>query len=244
MAAYGNMDKGLPGELVGLEVTHQIDSRLAKGAVPFGGLCFGTGDGEQVTAKGEGALLGIAARTALDTPEYVDGEAVNVCRTGKIFGTAGEAISADDEVSVNASTGKIVAKTSTAAGAKRTVTITVAGTSAASKVVTVVVGDKVAQVNTTDDVKAAADVAAALKAKLAELDIPFVASVASAVVTLTAKEKGVAANDIAVTGTTNDGTQTVTVANGTSGSDVVLNPGWFARSTAEAANDLVIVDLG
>ena len=244
MAAYGNMDKGLPGELVGLTNTHQIDSRLAKGAVPFGGLCFGTGDGEQVTAKGDGALLGIAARTALDTPEYVDGEAVNVCRSGKIFGTAGEAVSADAEVSVNASTGKIVAKTSAADGAKRTVTITVAGTSAASKVVTVVVGDKVAQVNTTDDVKAAADVAAALKAKLAELDIPFVASVASAVVTLTAKEKGVAANDIAVTGTTNDGTQTVTVANGTSGSDVVLNPGWFARSTAEAANDLVIVDLG
>lgn len=244
MAAYGNMDKGLPGELVGLEVTHQIDSRLAKGTVPFGGLCFGTGDGEQVTAKGEGALLGIAARTALDTPEYVDGEAVNVCRTGKIFGTAGEAVSADAEVSVNASTGKIVAKTSAADGAKRTVTITVAGTSAASKVVTVVVGDKVAQVNTTDDVKAAADVAAALKAALAALDIPFVASVASAVVTLTAKEKGVAANDIAVTGTTNDGTQTVTVANGTSGADVVLNPGWFARSTADAANDLVIVDLG
>lgn len=244
MAAYGNMDKGLPGELVGLEVTHQIDSRLAKGAVPFGGLCFGTGDGEQVTAKGEGALLGIAARTALGTPEYVDGEAVNVCRTGKIFGTAGEAISADAEVSVNASTGKIVAKTSAADGAKRTVTITVAGTSAASKVVTVVVGDKVARVNTTDDVKADADVAAALKAALDALDIPFVASVSSAVVTLTAKEKGVAANDIAVTGTTNDGSQTVTVENGTSGSDVILNPGWFARSTAEAANDLVIVDLG
>ena len=244
MAAYGNMDKGLPGELVGLEVTHQIDSRLAKGAVPFGGLCFGTGDGEQVTAKGEGALLGIAARTAIGTPEYVDGEAVNVCRTGKIFGTAGEAISADAEVSVNASTGKIVAKTSAADGAKRTVTITVSGTSAASKVVTVVVGDKVARVNTTDDVKAAADVAAALKAALAALDIPFVASVSSAVVTLTAKEKGVAANDIAVTGTTNDGSQTVTVENGTSGSDVILNPGWFARSTAEAANDLVIVDLG
>ena len=244
MAAYGNMDKGLPGELVGLEVTHQIDSRLAKGAVPFGGLCFGTGDGEQVTATGESALLGIAARTALDTPDYKDGDAVNVCRTGKIFGTAGEALSADAEVSVNASTGKIVAKTSAAAGAKRTVTITVAGTSAASKVVTVVVGDKVAQVNTTDDVKAAADGAAALQAALAALDIPFVASVASAVVTLTAKEKGVAANDIAVTGTTNDGTQTVTVANGTSGADVVLNPGWFARSTAEAANDLVIVDLG
>ena len=244
MAAYGNMDKGLPGELVGLEVTHQIDSRLAKGAVPFGGLCFGTGDGEQVTAKGDGALLGIAARTALDTPEYVDGEAVNVCRTGKIFGTAGEAVSADAEVSVNASTGKIVAKTSTAAGAKRTVTITLANASAASKVVTVVVGDKVAHVNTTDAVKAAADVAAALKTELEKLDIPFVATVASAVVTLTAKEKGAAANDIAVTGSTTDSTQTVTVANGTSGSDVVMNPGWFARSTAEAANDLVIVDLG
>lgn len=244
MAAYGNMDKGLPGELVGLTPTHQIDSRLAKGAVPFGGLCFGTGDGEQVTAKGEGALLGIAARTALDTPEYVDGEAVNVCRTGKIFGTAGEAVSADAEVSVNASTGKIVAKTSAAAGAKRTVTITVAGNSAASKVVTVVVGDKVAQVNTTEDVKAAADVAAALKAELEKLDIPFVPTVASAVVTLTAKEKGAAANDIAVTGSTTDSTQTVTVANGTSGADAILNPGWFARSTAEAANDLVIVDLG
>ena len=244
MAAYGNMDKGLPGELVGLEVTHQIDSRLAKGAVPFGGLCFGTGDGEQVTAKGEGALLGIAARTALGTPEYVDGEAVNVCRTGKIFGTAGEAISADAEVSVNASTGKIVAKTSAADGAKRTVTITVSGTSAASKVVTVVVGDKVARVNTTNEVKADADVAAALKAALAALDIPFVSSVSSAVVTLTAKEKGVAENDIAVTGTTNDSTQTVTVPNATSTSDVILNPGWFARSTAEAANDLVIVDLG
>ena len=244
MAAYGNMDKGLPGELVGLEVTHQIDSRLAKGAVPFGGLCFGTGDGEQVTAKGESALLGIAARTALDTPDYKDGDAVNVCRTGQIFGTAGEAISADAEVSVNASTGKIVAKTSAAAGAKRTVTITLANTSAADKVVTVVIGDKVAQVSTTADVKAAADVAAALKTAIDALDIPFVASVASAVVTLTAKEKGVAANDIAVTGTTNDGTQTVTVANGTSGADVVLNPGWFARSTAENANDLVIVDLG
>ena len=244
MAAYGNMDKGLPGELVGLTPTHQIDSRLAKGAVPFGGLCFGTGDGEQVTAKGDGALLGIAARTALDTPEYVDGEAVNVCRTGKIFGTAGEAISADDEVSVNASTGKIVAKTSAADGAKRTVTITLANASDASKVVTVVVGDKVAQVNTTDAVKAAADVAAALKTELEKLDIPFVATVASAVVTLTAKDKGAAANDIAVTGSTTDSTQTVTVANGTSGSDVVLNPGWFARSTAEAANDLVIVDLG
>lgn len=244
MAAYGNMDKGLPGELVGLTNTHQIDSRLAKGAVPFGGLCFGTGDGEQVTAKGDGALLGIAARTALDTPEYVDGDTVNVCRTGKIFGTAGEAVSADAEVSVNATTGKIVAKTSAADGAKRTVTITLSGTSAASKVVTVVIGDKVAQVNTTDSVKAAGDVAAALKTAIDALDIPFVASVSSAVVTLTAKEKGVSANDIAVTGTTNDGTQTVTVANGTSGSDVVLNPGWFVRSTAEAANDLVIVDLG
>ena len=123
-------------------------------------------------------------------------------------------------------------------------TITLNGTSAANKVVTVVVGDKVAQVNTTDTVKAAADVAAALKTAIDALDVPFVASVASAVVTLTAKDKGAAANDIAVNGSTTDSTQTVTVANGTSGSDVVLNPGWFARSTAEAADDLVIVDLG
>ena len=151
---------------------------------------------------------------------------------------------ADAEVSVNASTGKIVAKTSAAAGAKRTVTITLSGTSAASKVVTVIIGDKVAQVETKTGTVAAADVAAALKAAIDALDIPFVASVASAVVTLTAKDKGAADNDIAVTGSTTDSTQTVTVANGTSGSDVVLNPGWFARSTAEAANDLVIVDLG
>ncbi len=244
MAAYGNMDKGLPGELVGLTPTHQIDSRLASGAVPFGAVVFGTGDGEQVTVSGDSAILGIAARTALDTPEYKDKDAVNVCRTGKVFGVAGEAISADAEVSVNGSTGKIVAKTSAAVGAKRTVTITIANASAASKVVTVVVGDKVAQVNTTDAVKAAADVAAALKAELDKLDIPFVASVASAVVTLTAKAKGAAQNNIAVTGSTTDSTQTVTVANGTTGADAILNPGWFARSTAEAADDLVIVDLG
>lgn len=242
MAAYGNMDKGLPGELVGLTPTHQIDSRLAKGSVPFGGLCFGTGDGEQVTAKGEGALLGIAARTALDTPEYVDGEAVNVCRTGKIFGTAGEAVSADAEVSVNASTGKIVAKTSAAAGAKRVLTITVANASAEGKNVTVVVGDKKFELTTTATVKAANDVAAAIKSGLEGLDIPFVPTVSAAVVTLTAKAKGV--NDTAVTAATTDSTQTLTVAQTTAGSDVVLNPGWFARSTAEAANDLVIVDLG
>lgn len=244
MAAYGNMDKGLPGELVGLTPTHQIDSRLAKGAVPFGAPVFGTGDGEQVSVNGDTALLGIAARTALDTPEYKDKDAVNVCRTGKIFGVAGEAISADAEVSVNGSTGKIVAKTSAAAGAKRTVTITASGTSAADKTVTVKVGDKAVQLTTSDDVKTAAQVASAIQAALAALDIPFVATVASAVVTLTAKEKGVAANDIAVTATTNDGTQTLTVANGTSGADAILNPGWFARSTAEAADDLVIVDLG
>jgi len=243
MSAYGNMDKGLPGLLVGLTETHQIDSRLAKGSVEFGAPVFGTGDGEQVAASGS-ALLGIAARTAKDTPDYKDGDAVNVCRTGKIFGVAGEAISADAEVSVNGSTGKVIAKTSAAAGAARTVTITVSGTSAADKTVTVMVGDKAVQLTTSDDVKTAAQVASAIKVALEGLDIPFTPTVASAVVTLTAKDKGVAANDIAVTATTNDGTQTLTVANGTSGSDVVLNPGWFARSTAEAADDLVIVDLG
>lgn len=244
MAAYGNMDKGLPGLLDGLTVTHQIDSRAALGDVPFGAPCFGAGDGEQAKAKGDSALLGISARTALDQPEYKDGDTVNVAKTGKVWVEAGEAISADAEVSINGSTGKVIAKTSAAAGAKRTVTITASGTSAADKTVTVMVGDKAVQLTTSDDVKTAAQVASAIQAALAAVDIPFVATVASAVVTLTAKEKGVAANDIAVTATTNDGTQTLTVANGTSGSDAVLNPGWFARSTAEQAGDLVLLDLG
>ena len=244
MAAYGNQEKGLPGLLDGLVHTHQIDSRLAKGDVAFGAPVFGTGDGEQVTAKGDSALLGIASRTALDTPEYKDGDAVNVCRTGKVYGVASEAISADAEVSINGSTGKVIAKTSAAAGAKRTVTITIANASAEDKVVSVFVGDKGFQLTTTATVKSANDVAAAVKAGLAALDIPFVATVASNVVTLTAKEKGVATNNVAVTGNTTDSTQTVTVANGTSGSDAVLNPGWFARSTAEQDGDLVLLDLG
>lgn len=244
MSAYGNMDKGLPGELVGLVVTHQIDSRLAKGAVPFGAVVFGTGDGGQCETSGDSAPLGVAQYTALDTPEYPDKGTVNVVRTGKVFVKAGEALSADAEVSVNGSTGKIVAKTSAAAGAKRTVTITLSGTSAADKVVTVTIGDKVAQVTTATGTVAAADVAAALKTAIDALDIPFVASVASAVVTLTAKAKGAAANNVAVTGSTTDTTQTITVADGTSGADAVLNPGWFTRSTAEAADDLVILDLG
>ena len=242
MAAYGNMDKGLPGLLDGLTVTHQIDSRAALGNVPFGAPCFGAGDGEQAKAKGDSALLGIAARTALDQPEYKDGDTVNVAKTGKVWVEAGEAISADAEVSINGSTGKVIAKTSAANGAKRVVTITVASASAEDKVVTVVVGDKVFQLTTTADVKAAADVAAAIKAGLANLDIPFVATVASAVVTLTAKEKGV--ENTAITASTTDSTQTLTVAQTTPGSDAVLNPGWFARSTAEQAGDLVLLDLG
>lgn len=242
MAAYGNMDKGLPGLLDGLTETHQIDSRLADGEIGFGVPGFGAGDGAQVKAKGDAALLGITARTDYDFPGYRDGDAVNVVKTGKVWAKAGEAISADAEVSVNGVTGKIIAKTSAAAGAKRVVTITASGTSAADKTVTVVVGDKLFQLTTTADVKAANDVAAAIKAGLEALDIPFVATVASAVVTLTAKEKGV--ENTAITATTNDGTQTLTVAQTAAGSDPVLNPGWHARSTAEAADDLILVDLG
>lgn len=242
MAAYGNMDKGLPGLLDGLTETHQIDSRLAAGEIGFGVPGFGTGDGEQVKAKGDAALLGITARTDYDFPGYRDGDAVNVVKTGKVWAKAGEAISADAEVSVNGATGKIIAKTSAAAGAKRVVTITVASASAEDKVVTVVVGDKVFQLTTTANVKAAADVAAAIKAGLEALDIPFVPTVASAVVTLTAKEKGV--ENTAITASTTDSTQTLTVAQSAAGSDPVLNPGWHARSTAEAADDLILVDLG
>lgn len=242
MSAYGNMDKGLPGLLVGLTETHQIDSRLAKGEIKFGVPAFGTGDGEQVQGKGDSALLGVTGRTDYDYPGYRDGDAVNVVRTGKVYAVAGEAISADAEVSVNGSTGKIIAKTSAAEGAKRVVTITVAGASAEDKVVTVVVGDKLFQLTTTADVKAAADVAAAIKAGLEGLDIPFVPTVASAVVTLTAKDKGV--ENTAVTASTTDSTQTLTVAQSAAGSDPVLNPGWFARSTAESEGDLIVVDLG
>lgn len=236
------MDKGLPGLLVGLTATHQIDSRLAKGEIKFGAPAFGTGDGEQVQGKGDAALLGITGRTDYDFPGYRDGDAVNVVRTGKVFAVAGEAISADAEVSVNGATGKIIAKTSAAAGVKRVVTITVASASAEDKVVTVVVGDKVFQLTTTADVKAAADVAAAIKVGLEGLDIPFVPTVTSAVVTLTAKEKGV--ENTAINASTTDSTQTLTVAQSAAGTDPVLNPGWFARSTAESEGDLIVVDLG
>ena len=242
MSAYGNMDKGLPGLLVGLTETHQIDSRLANGEIKFGVPAFGTGDGEQVQGKGDSAPLGITGRTDYDYPGYRDGDAVNVVRTGKVYAVAGEAISADAEVSVNGSTGKIVAKTSAAEGAKRVVTITVAGASAENKVVTVVVGDKVFQLTTTSELKAANDVASAIKEGLEGLDIPFVPTVASAVVTLTAKDKGV--ENTAVTASTTDSTQTLTVAQSDAGSDPILNTGWFARSTAESEGDLIVVDLG
>ena len=143
-------------------------------------------------------------------------------------------------MSVNVSTGKIIAKTSSAAGAKRTLTITVANASAENKKVTVVVGDKKFELTTSATVKAANDVAAAIKAGLEGLDIPFVPTVASAVVTLTAKAKGV--NDTAVTAATTDSTQTLTVAQTQAGSDVVANPGWFARSTIDAPG-IVRVDM-
>lgn len=243
MAAYGNMDKGLPGGLIGLTETHQIDSRLAKGNIPYGAPVFGTGDGEQVTRTGS-ALLGVAGRTAKDTQEWKDGDSVNVVRTGKVWGVAGSALSADAEISVNASTGKFVEKTSAADGAARVVTITVADNSATSKVVTVLVGDKGVSLTTSDDVKSNTAVASALQALLAAIDIPFTATVSSGVVTLTAKDKGVAFNSVAIVATTTDTTQTLTVAQTTAGSDQILNPGWFVRSTADAQGDLVAVDLG
>lgn len=236
MAAYGNMEKAVPGLLDGLN--HQIDSRLADGAIEFGDVVCGK-DGDQVTLGGD-TPLGIVARTALDAPNYPNKAAVNVCRTGKIWANASEAVEADSEVSVNASTGKITAKTSAAAGAKRTLTITVAGSSAEGKKVTVVVGDKKFELTTSATVKAANDVAAAIKAGLEGMDIPFVPTVASAVVTLTAKAKGV--NDTAVTAVTTDSTQTLTVAQTQAGSDVVANPGWFARSTIDAPG-IVLVDM-
>lgn len=236
MAAYGNMEKAVPGLLDGLN--HQIDSRLADGTIEFGDVVCGK-DGDQVFVGGD-VPLGIVARTALDAPNYPDKAAVDVCRTGKVWANASEAVMADSEVSVNASTGKIIAKTSAAAGAKRVLTITVASASAEGKKVTVVVGDKKFELTTSATVKAAADVAAAIKAGLEGMDIPFVPTVASAVVTLTATAKGV--NDTAVTAATTDSTQTLTVAQTQAGSDVVANPGWFARSTIDVPG-IVLVDM-
>ena len=236
MAAYGNMEKAVPGLLDGLN--HQIDSRLADGAIEFGDVVCGK-DGDQVTLGGD-VPLGIAARTALDAPNYPNKAAVNVCRTGKVWANASEAVAADSEVSVNASTGKIIAKTSAASGAKRTLTISVANASSENKKVTVVVGDKKLELTTSATVKAANDVAAAIKAGLEGMDIPFVPTVSSAVVTLTAKAKGV--NDTAVTAATTDSTQTLTVTQTQAGSDVVANPGWFARSTIDAPG-IVLVDM-
>ena len=237
------MDKGLPGGLIGLTGTHQIDSRLAKGNIPYGAPVFGTGDGEQVTRTGS-ALLGVAGRTAKDTTEWKDGDSVNVVRTGKVWGVAGSALSADAEISVNASTGKFVEKTSAADGAARVVTITVTNNSNTAQLVTVIVGDKAVAVPTTDVLNTAAQVASALQAQLAAIDIPFVATVSSTVVTLTAKDKGVATNSVGIIASTTDSTQTLTVAQSTDGADQILNPGWFVRSTADAAGELVAVDLG
>lgn len=110
MAAYGNMEKGFPGLLYGLTETHQIDSRLADGAVPFGAVVFGSGNGEQCKNTGTANPLGIASSTALDQNGYKNGDCVNVVRTGKVWAVAGGAITADTEVAVNTTTGKIVAK--------------------------------------------------------------------------------------------------------------------------------------
>lgn len=238
MAAYVNMEQARPGLLDGLH--HQIDSRLADGAIEFGDIVCGKG-GDQAVIGGD-VPLGVVACDALDAPNYPDKSAVNVVRSGKVWANASEAVTADNEISVNCSTGKVIAKTSAAAGGKRGVTITAANASAESKKVTVKVGDKKFELTTSAGCKSANDVAAAIKAGLAELDIPFVATVASAVVTLTAKEKGVATNDVAVTAETTDTTQTLTVAQTTAGSDVVANPGWFARSTINAAG-MVLLDL-
>lgn len=238
MAAYGNMDKAAPGLLDGLH--HQIDSRLAKGAVEFGAVVFGTGDGEQVTSTGEGAPLGIASRTDTDAPKFLDKTAVNVVRSGKVWAPAAEAVNADSEVSVNASQGQIIAKTSAADGAKRIVTVTVSGTSATDKKASVTIGDQIFAVTTSDDVKTAAQVAAALQATIAAASTGFVATVSNAVVTLTAEKKGV--SNVAIVAATNDGTQTLTVAQSAAGSDNIVNPGWYARTGTDAPG-LVLVDL-
>lgn len=114
MAAYGNMEKAVPGLLYGLH--HQIDSRLVSGgAIPFG-VAVSAANGDQIVIGGSN-VLGIVARTALDQATNKVGDCVNVVRTGKVWAEASEAIAADAEVAVDSTTGKIVAKPgSTTAG--------------------------------------------------------------------------------------------------------------------------------
>ncbi|MEN6615973.1 MAG: phage tail protein, partial [Syntrophorhabdus sp.] len=92
----------------------------------------------------------------------------------------------------------VIALDDAVAGVAATGTITIAGAATTTGVLTVYVGSHKIEIR-IDATTAAASIAAALKAELDNHpDLPVTASVAAAVVTLTARNKGLCGNDIKV----------------------------------------------
>lgn len=239
MAEYGNMDQAFPGLLYGRD--HHIDSRVAVGDIGYGVPVFTAGENKG-KATGDD-LLGISARH-YTTKDYVeDKDVASVVRTGKVCAKAAAGLVADAEVSVNGSTGTIVAKTSAAAGAKRTLAVTIANNATAAGKVTLTIGSKAYAVDVESSGTPATTATALVSALTADDSCPFAATASSGVVTLTAKDKGVAQNDIAIVGASTATSQTITIgSNSTAGADAIINPGWHVR-TSTNAEGLAVLDL-
>lgn len=240
MAKYGNMDQAFPGLLYGRD--HHIDSRVAVGDIGYGVPVFTAGENKG-KAKGD-CLLGISARHCT-TKDYVeDKDVVSVVRTGKVWAKAAAGLAADAEVSVNGSAGTIVAKTSEAAGARRTLAVTIANNATAAGKVTLIIGGTAYVVDVESSGTPATTASALVSALTADASCPFTAiAAAGAAVTLTAKDKGVAQNDIAIVGTSTATSQTITIGSNTAaGADAIINPGWHVR-TSTNAEGLAVLDL-
>lgn len=239
MAQYGNMDQAFPGLLYGRD--HHIDSRVAVGDIGYGVPVFTAGENKG-KATGDD-LLGISARH-YTTKDYVeDKDVASVVRTGKVWAKAAAGLTADAEVSVNGSAGTIVAKTSAAAGAKRTLAVTIANNATAAGKVTLTIGGTAYAVDVTSSGTPATTATALVSALTADASCPFAATASSGVVTLTAKDKGVAQNDIAIVGASTATSQTITIgSNTTAGADAIINPGWHVR-TSTNAEGLAVLDL-
>lgn len=239
MAEYGNMDQAFPGLLYGRD--HHIDSRVAVGDIGYGVPVFTAGENKGKATGGD--LLGVSARHCT-TKDYVeDKDVASVVRTGKVWAKAAPGLTADAEVSVNGSAGTIVAKTSAAAGAKRTLPVTIANNATAAGKVTLTIGSTAYVVDVESSGTPATTADALVSALTADASCPFTATVSSGVVTLTAKDKGVAQNDIAIVGASTATSQTIAIgSNSTAGADVIINPGWHVR-TSTNAEGLAVLDL-
>lgn len=239
MAEYGNMDQAFPGLLYGRD--HHIDSRVAVGDIGYGVPVFTAGENKG-KATGDD-LLGISARH-YTTKDYVeDKDVASVVRTGKVWAKAAAGLVADAEVSVNGSAGTIVAKTSAAAGARRTLAVTIANNATAAGKVTLTIGSTAYAVDVESSGTPATTATALVSALTADASCPFGATASSGVVTLTAKDKGVAQNDIAIVGASTATSQTITIgSNTTAGADAIINPGWHVR-TSTNTEGLAVLDL-